>query len=101
MEYLPYYSLEQARRHDVLPGITGWAQINGRNELAWEDKFSRDVWYVENWSLRLDALILLSTVLSVLKRDGIAKPGYATMPSFTGSRAPHDTIQDHKSSANG
>ena len=86
MEYLPYYSQEQARRHDVLPGITGWAQINGRNELAWEDKFSRDVWYVENWSLRLDALILLRTLGSVLRREGIAKPGHATMPSFKGTR---------------
>jgi lipopolysaccharide/colanic/teichoic acid biosynthesis glycosyltransferase/glycosyltransferase involved in cell wall biosynthesis len=99
MEYLPYYSQEQARRHDVLPGITGWAQINGRNELAWRDKFSRDVWYVENWTLRLDALILLRTVLCVLKREGIARRGHATMPFLKDIWTPHDPIQDHKASA--
>jgi lipopolysaccharide/colanic/teichoic acid biosynthesis glycosyltransferase/glycosyltransferase involved in cell wall biosynthesis len=101
MEYLPHYSIEQARRHDVLPGITGWAQINGRNELAWEDKFSRDVWYVENWSLRLDALILLKTLFFVLKREGIAKPGHATMPSFKGSQATNHPVQDPNTGANG
>jgi lipopolysaccharide/colanic/teichoic acid biosynthesis glycosyltransferase/glycosyltransferase involved in cell wall biosynthesis len=100
MEYLPRYSPEQARRHDVLPGITGWAQINGRNELAWEDKFSRDVWYVENWSLRLDALILLRTLFSVLKREGIDMPGYATMPAFKGSQTPQHPIHDPNSGAN-
>ena len=85
MEYLPRYSREQARRHDVMPGITGWAQINGRNALTWEEKFALDTWYVENWSLRLDALILLKTVVSVMKRDGIANAGHATMPGFEGT----------------
>lgn len=101
MEYLPRYSPEQARRHDVLPGITGWAQINGRNELTWEDKFAHDVWYVENWSLKLDAVILLRTLFSVLKREGIAKQGHATMPSFKGSQSSHQPIQDPNSGANG
>lgn len=82
MEYMPRYSSEQARRHDVLPGITGWAQINGRNALSWEEKFSLDVWYVENWSLRLDFSILATTLLRVLKRDGISNQGHATMPEF-------------------
>jgi lipopolysaccharide/colanic/teichoic acid biosynthesis glycosyltransferase len=85
MEYLPRYSPEQARRHDVMQGITGWAQINGRNALSWEEKFALDLWYVENWSLQLDALILLKTTASVLKRNGISNGAHATMPGFKGT----------------
>jgi sugar transferase EpsL len=85
MEYLPLYSPEQSRRHEVRPGITGWAQVNGRNALSWEDKFKLDVWYVENQSFWLDIKILALTVLKVVKRDGISAAGEATMPKFTGS----------------
>jgi len=85
MEYLSRYSPEQARRHDVLPGITGWAQINGRNALSWEEKFSLDVWYVENWSLMLDFKILANTLRRVVQRDGISNQGHATMPEFISS----------------
>jgi lipopolysaccharide/colanic/teichoic acid biosynthesis glycosyltransferase len=82
MEYLPRYSPEQARRHDVMPGITGWVQINGRNALSWEEKFTLDTWYVNHWSLWLDLKILNMTVLRVLRRDGISNQGNATMPEF-------------------
>ena len=75
-QYLDRYTPEQARRHDVLPGITGWAQVNGRNTLTWEDKFHFDVWYVENWSLRLDIKILLRTMWIVITREGISQPGF-------------------------
>ncbi|WP_289132895.1 sugar transferase [uncultured Spongiibacter sp.] len=85
MDYLPLYSERQARRHEVRPGITGWAQINGRNALSWEKKFELDVWYVENRSLWLDTKILLKTVLKVVRRDGISHGDEATMPKFTGS----------------
>jgi lipopolysaccharide/colanic/teichoic acid biosynthesis glycosyltransferase len=85
MEYLPRYSPEQARRHDVMPGITGWAQINGRNALPWQEKFALDTWYVDNWSLMLDFSILAKTLWLVLKRDGISSQGHATMPEFMGS----------------
>lgn len=85
MEYLPLYSAEQARRHEVRPGITGWAQVNGRNAISWEDKFQLDVWYVDNRSLWLDIKILWLTVRKVLVRDGISAAGEATMPRFTGS----------------
>jgi lipopolysaccharide/colanic/teichoic acid biosynthesis glycosyltransferase len=85
MEYLPRYSPEQARRHDVLPGITGWAQVNGRNAISWEQKFALDVWYVDHWSPWLDLRILLLTAARVLKRHGIASAGHATMPPFSGS----------------
>jgi lipopolysaccharide/colanic/teichoic acid biosynthesis glycosyltransferase len=85
MEYVPLYSPEQARRQDVLPGITGWAQVKGRNTLPWERKFELDVWYVDNRSLWLDVKILLLTVFKVLTRDGIAQEGEATMTRFTGS----------------
>ena len=85
MEYLPRYSDRQARRHEVRPGITGWAQINGRNALSWEEKFELDVWYVDNRSLWLDIMILFKTVLQVLKRDGISHGEEATMPRFKGS----------------
>ncbi len=83
--YLPLYSVEQARRHDVLPGVTGWAQIKGRNALSWEEKFALDVWYVDHWSLGLDVKILALTVAKVLRRDGVSADGHATMPPFTGS----------------
>ena len=85
MDYLPRYSREQARRHDVLPGITGWAQVNGRNRLTWEEKFNLDVWYVDHWSFGLDFRILLLTLLRVLRRNGISQQGHVTMPEFTGS----------------
>jgi len=85
MEYLPRYSPEQARRHEVRPCITGWAQVNGRNAISWEDKFALDVWYVDNRSLWLDLKILLLTVWRVVRRDGISAAGEATMPPFSGS----------------
>lgn len=84
MAYLPLYTPEQARRHDVRPGITGWAQVNGRNALTWEEKFRLDVWYVDHQSLALDMKILLMTVLKVFRREGISSDGHATMPPFTG-----------------
>ena len=84
MEYLPLYSPTQARRHEVRPGITGWAQVNGRNSLSWEEKFELDVWYVDNRSLCLDMKIILMTVKKVFKRDGINADGCATMTKFTG-----------------
>lgn len=84
-QYLDRYTPEQARRHEVKPGITGWAQVNGRNALTWEEKFQLDVWYVDNRSLWLDMRILLMTIVRVLKRDGISSDGHATMPEFTGS----------------
>lgn len=86
MEYLPLYSPEQARRHAVRPGITGWAQVNGRNAISWEDKFALDVWYVDNHSLWLDIKILWLTVRKVLVRDGISAAGDATMPKFKGAK---------------
>ena len=86
MEYLPLYSPEQARRHEVRPGITGWAQINGRNAISWADKFVLDVWYVDHRSLWLDARILWLTVRKVLVRDGISAAGEATMPRFEGDK---------------
>jgi lipopolysaccharide/colanic/teichoic acid biosynthesis glycosyltransferase len=85
MQYLPRYSPEQARRHDVLPGITGWAQVNGRNAISWEQKFALDVWYVDHWSLALDAKILLMTIARVLARSGVSQRGHATMPEFMGT----------------
>jgi lipopolysaccharide/colanic/teichoic acid biosynthesis glycosyltransferase len=84
MEYLPLYSPEQARRHDVRPGITGWAQVNGRNAISWESKFKLDVWYVDNRTLWLDIKVLWQTVKKVVVRDGISAEGEATMPKFTG-----------------
>lgn len=86
MDYLPLYTPEQARRHEVLPGITGWAQVNGRNAITWEEKFELDVWYVDNQSFWLDLKILLMTPISVLKREGISPEGHVTMPRFTGSQ---------------
>lgn len=90
MDYLPLYTPEQARRHEVRPGMTGWAQINGRNAISWEEKFEHDVWYVDNWSLWLDLKILWMTLIAVLRRDGISAQGHATMPRFTGSRRSTD-----------
>ena len=86
MEYLPLYSPEQARRHEVRPGVTGWAQVNGRNALSWEDKFRLDLWYVNNQSLSLDIRILWLTIRKVLVREGISAAGEATMSKFTGSK---------------
>ena len=85
MRYLPLYSPEQARRHEVRPGLTGWAQVNGRNALSWEEKFALDLWYVDNRSLLLDLRILLLTVWRLLRPSGIAAEGSATMPEFMGS----------------
>lgn len=85
MEYLPLYSSEQYRRHEVRPGVTGWAQINGRNAISWEDKFKFDIWYVDNQSLWLDMKILLKTAKKVLVKDGITADGEATMSKFKGS----------------
>ena len=85
MEYLPHYTPEQARRHAVRPGITGWAQINGRNALSWEDKFRLDVWYVDHQSFWLDLRIFVITIWKVLRREGISAPGETTMAPFTGS----------------
>lgn len=85
MEYLPLYNAEQFRRHNVPPGITGWAQVNGRNAISWEEKFALDVWYVDNRSFRLDLEILLLTCRKVLRREGISAAGEATMPRFAGS----------------
>jgi sugar transferase EpsL len=82
LDYLGHYSPEQARRHDVRPGITGWASVHGRNAMSWERRFALDVWYVDHWSLRLDFKILLMTVVTVLKREGISASGHATMPRF-------------------
>lgn len=87
VEYLPRYSPEQARRHDVKPGITGWAQINGRNALSWDEKFALDVWYVDHQSLALDLRILFATVRTALRKDGVRHAGEATMPPFLGSAA--------------
>ncbi|MBM3409170.1 MAG: sugar transferase [Betaproteobacteria bacterium] len=85
-EYLPLYNQHQARRHEVRPGITGWAQVNGRNALSWEDRFDLDVWYVDHRSFALDLRILALTLRKVLLREGISAPGEATVSRFTGSR---------------
>lgn len=86
MEYLPLYSPEQARRHEVRPGITGWAQVNGRNAVSWDERFKLDVWYVDHRSLGLDLRILWLTVRKVLVREGISAQGEATMSKFTGNK---------------
>jgi len=85
MEYLPLYSVEQMRRHEVKPGITGWAQINGRNAISWEEKFKLDIWYVENQSFWLDMKIILITIWKVLKREGISQNNHVSMEKYTGS----------------
>ncbi len=105
MEYLPFYSKEQVRRHEVRPGITGWAQVNGRNAISWEERLALDVWYVDHRSLWLDLKILAMTMSRVFRRSGISQPGHETMPKFRGSpvRAdqvqpePRDSLQDERS----
>ena len=94
MEYLPLYSTEQYRRHEVRPGITGWAQVNGRNAISWEEKFEYDVWYVDNQSFLLDIKILLLTIKKVFVKEGISAEGEVTMTKFTGSQ----NIEEHKQS---
>lgn len=84
-QYLPRYTPEQARRHEVRPGITGWAQINGRNAIDWEEKFALDLWYRDHLSLRLDLRIILLTIRNVIKREGISQQGHVTMPEFMGT----------------
>lgn len=86
LEYLPLYSNEQARRHNVRPGITGWAQVNGRNAISWEEKFKYDVWYVDNQGFLLDLKIIWMTIKKVIAREGISADGEATMPKFTGNK---------------
>lgn len=88
MQYLDRYSPDQARRHEVVPGITGWAQVNGRNALSWEEKFKLDVWYVDHWSFFLDIKILFLSIVKVLRREGINQPGQATAEEFMGK---HDS----------
>ena len=85
MQYLGRYSDEQSRRHEVLPGITGWAQINGRNAISWEEKFQLDVWYVDHWTFQLDFRIILQTIWKVIKGEGISQPGRATIDEFMGN----------------
>jgi lipopolysaccharide/colanic/teichoic acid biosynthesis glycosyltransferase len=85
MQYLPLYSTEQARRHEVRPGITGWAQVNGRNAVTWDEKFALDVWYVDHRSTRLDLAILGRTISQVFSGEGVTAPGHATMEPFRGS----------------
>jgi lipopolysaccharide/colanic/teichoic acid biosynthesis glycosyltransferase len=90
VRYLPRYSAEQRRRHDVLPGVTGWAQVHGRNSVSWDEKFARDTWYVDHWSPLLDLKILVRTALIVARRDGVSADGHATMPEFLGTEAKAD-----------
>ena len=85
MEYLPLYSPEQSRRHDMPPGLTGWAQVNGRNALTWQDKFKLDIWYVDHWNFWLDIQIIFMTIGKTIKREGIAQEGQATAEKFTGN----------------
>jgi len=85
MQYLDRYTPEQARRNEVLPGMTGWAQINGRNAITWEDKFRFDVWYVDHWSFWIDVKILILTLWKVVTREGISQPGHATAEEFMGT----------------
>jgi len=85
VRYLPRYSAEQMRRHDVVPGITGWAQVRGRNATSWDERFAHDLWYVDHWSLGLDLKIIALTVWKVLSGDGVSRKGHATMPEFMGN----------------
>ena len=94
MQYLDRYSPEQARRNDVLPGLTGWAQVNGRNAITWEEKFQLDTWYVDNWSIWLDCKIIGATFLRVLARRGVSSVGHATMPEFMGGSTPPSAARD-------
>ncbi len=98
VDYLPLYSPEQARRHEVRPGITGWTQVNGRNALSWDEKFRLDVWYVDNRTFLLDLKILLLTLRQLFKPRGISAAGHETMPMFTGSKPAADKHQPPKSS---
>jgi sugar transferase EpsL len=88
MKYLDLYTPEQARRHEVKPGLTGWAQVNGRNAVSWEERFRLDVWYVDHWSIWLDIKIIGKTIRKVYLREGISNEGHATMPEFTGNHGP-------------
>jgi lipopolysaccharide/colanic/teichoic acid biosynthesis glycosyltransferase len=97
VDYLPLYNATQIRRHEVLPGITGWAQINGRNAISWQEKFDLDVWYVDNWSLWLDIKTIVLSIVKVLRREGISQPGQATAEPFMGN--PPET-EDPSSTAN-
>ena len=90
MEYLPLYTREQYRRHNLRPGITGWAQVNGRNAISWEDKFILDVWYIDNQSFKLDMKILLVTIKKVFIKEGVSASGEVTISKFTGSKDKHD-----------
>jgi len=90
MQYLDRYSTEQARRHEVKPGVTGWAQVNGRNDISWEDKFKMDVWYVDHYSFRLDVKIIGMTALRVVRREGISQRGMATASEFKPQKSPVD-----------
>jgi len=90
MEYLPLYNAEQARRHDVKPGITGWAQINGRNAISWNEKFKLDIWYVDNRSFSIDLKILWMTAMKIFKRAGVSAEGHVTMPRFMGNNEEQD-----------
>ncbi len=94
MKYLDRYTPEQSRRHDVLPGITGWAQINGRNALTWEQKFELDVWYVDHWSFSLDLKILWATLFKVIQREGVSQPGYSTSEEFIGLSSENNKNQE-------
>jgi len=85
MQYLPLYTDEQSRRHNVVPGITGWAQVNGRNAISWEEKFKLDVWYVDHWTFWLDIRIIILTLWKVVKRESISQIGEATMEKFAGT----------------
>jgi sugar transferase EpsL len=93
MEYLPLYTPEQARRHDVKPGVTGWAQINGRNAISWESKFALDLWYVEHRGFWLDFWIILRTAATVFRRQGVNAPSHATMPPFTGTKTRSESTE--------
>lgn len=93
VRYLPYYNSEQAKRHDVLPGLTGWAQINGRNNTSWEERFNLDVWYVENHTFSLDIKILLLTIKKVIAREGISPEDSVTMPAFEGSKIDQSELE--------
>jgi sugar transferase EpsL len=95
MKYLPRYTSQQARRHEVRPGITGWAQVNGRNNASWEEKFEFDVWYVDNWNLWLDFKILLKTVAQVVLRKDINQEGQATAEEFMGTERKDVAQQSH------
>lgn len=99
MQYLPLYSARQARRHEVRPGMTGWAQVNGRNSISWQEKFELDVWYVDNQSLALDVAILLKTLGGVIKGDGITQTGHMTVEPFSGNDTKETQHENHQNTA--